>query len=215
MSSARVLYICRQIWIHIARAAQWRFNRVCFVAAVSPRTSELTSELGGKLVDRLIFFPSLRSGAPAIPTGDTKKVDRRQRQSQSIDIKGITETSLMWFPSVAIQLPRYARYLQFGRMSMAGLRQREGGESIRRSPLSTAILFIVHKDSFIWFYRRISKAREIELPIAPIAANWTIAIIKRIAIYFNDFPVYFFSSMYTLYRLSLLFFTWRATNFVR
>lgn len=122
-------YICRQIWIHIARAAQWRFNRVCFVAAVSPRTSELTSELGGKLVDRLsnfFFSPSLRSGASATPTGDTKKVDRRQRQSQSMDIKGITETSLMWFPSVAIQLPRYARYLQFGRMSTAGPRQREG-----------------------------------------------------------------------------------------
>lgn len=65
-------------------------------------------------------------------------------------------------------------------------------ESIRRSPLSTAILSIVHKGSFMWFYRRISKAREIELPIAAIVANWTIAVIKRTTIYFNDFPVYFF-----------------------
>lgn len=176
-----------------ARAAQWHFNRVCFVAAVSPRTSELTNEVGGKLVDRLsnfFFSPSIRSTGHR-RTGDTKKVDRRQRQSQSMDIKGITETSLMWFPSVAIQLPRYARYLQYGRMSVTEPRQQEDRESIRRSPLSTAILSIVHKDSYIWVYCRISKARDIELPIA-IVVNWTITIIKRTVIYFNDFSVLFF-----------------------
>lgn len=43
-----------------------------------------------------------------------------------MDIKGITETSLMWFSSVAIQLPRYARYLQYGRMSVTEPRQQEG-----------------------------------------------------------------------------------------
>lgn len=36
-----------------------------------------------------------------------------------MDIKGITETSLMWFPSVAIRPVRYTRYSQFSRMSMA------------------------------------------------------------------------------------------------
>lgn len=93
--NARLLFVGKY-------GSQWCFNRVCFVAAVLSWTSELTSEPGGKPVDRLsrclIFF--LGSGAPA--ASDTKKVDRRQRQSRSMDIKGITETSLMWFPAVVI-----------------------------------------------------------------------------------------------------------------
>lgn len=135
--------------LHRARATRWHFNRVCFVAAVSPRTSELTNELGGKLVDRLsnffFFFlpldPEHRSTDAR--TGDTKKVDRRQRQSQSMDIKGITETSLMWFPSVAIRLPRYARYLQYGRVSVTEPRQQEGRESIRRALLCRPRYFLL------------------------------------------------------------------------
>lgn len=68
-----------------------------------------------------------------------------------MDIKGITETSLMRYPCVAIRRPssfRYARYLQFGRMSMAVEAMQQERPRVDKAYLLSATIFsIVHKDS--------------------------------------------------------------------
>lgn len=120
--------ICRQIWIH-RNDALIAFVLSHFVSTANERIWWKTIPTDCPLSN---FFLDSRRTPTAV---DTKKVDRRQRQSRSMDIKGITETSLMWFSSVTIRPSRYARYLQFGRASIgAEAMQQEGRRSIRRVP---------------------------------------------------------------------------------
>jgi len=131
-----------------------------------------------------------------------------------MDIKGITETSLMWFPAVVIRPSWYARYLQSDRMSMAAEpAQQEGRRSIRRivvSALTAEILSIVHKDS-VRFYRHILK-RNIELSTrrwrllltGPSQSLNELLFISMV--FFLSASLSLSLSQYTLY-VALLFFT--------